>query len=130
VAGFRIARSDPAARRAAGAAWSWLTRRSFGVTVRDVDCAFKLVRTDAAQRLDLHADGAMISAELLARGTRAGWRIAEVGVHHRSRTAGAPTGGDPHVVLRAFGERRALLGELRAEERSERRGRWSARPEF
>jgi glycosyltransferase involved in cell wall biosynthesis len=127
VAGFRISRSDPAPRRAAGAAWSWLSRRSFGVAVRDVDCAFKLMRTDAVQRLDLQADGAMISAELLARGARAGWRIAEAGVHHLPRTAGAPTGGDPRVVLRAFRERRALRDELLAEDRAARPERPFAR---
>ena len=42
------------------------------------------------------------------RGVRDGWRIAEVGVHHRPRIAGEPTGGDPRVVARAFRERRAL----------------------
>ena len=40
-------------------------------------------------------------------------QVAEVGVHHRPRVAGEPSGGDPRVVLRAFGERRALLRRLR-----------------
>lgn len=120
VAGYRIDRQDTVGRRAAGRAWSWLTRRTFGFGVMDVDCAFKLVRTRSVQRLELTSDGAMVSAELLARGVRDGWEIAEMGVHHRPRTAGEPSGGNARVVLRAFRERRALLRELR---RSERRTR-------
>jgi glycosyltransferase involved in cell wall biosynthesis len=120
VAGYRLDRQDGLGRRMAGRAWSWLTRRSFGFGVMDVDCAFKLIRTRAVRRVELTADGAMISAELLARGVRDGWDIAEMGVHHRPRVAGEPTGGSPLVVARAFRERRALLRELR---RSERQGR-------
>jgi glycosyltransferase involved in cell wall biosynthesis len=120
VAGYRIDRQDGLARRAAGRAWSWLMRRSFDFGVMDVDCAFKLVRTRSVRRIELTSDGAMISAELLARGVRDGWEIAEMGVHHRPRTAGEPTGGDPLVVARAFRERRALRRDLR---RSERQGR-------
>jgi glycosyltransferase involved in cell wall biosynthesis len=114
VAGYRIDRADPFARRVAAHAWNWLMRRTFGVGVRDVDCAFKLVRGSAVRGLDLESDGAMISAELVARAQLAGWRIAEVGVHHRPRPAGESTGGDLRVVMRAFRERRALSRRLRA----------------
>jgi glycosyltransferase involved in cell wall biosynthesis len=117
VAGYRIDRADPAGRRAAARAWNALVRRSFGVAVRDVDCAFKLVRGDRLRALPLTSDGAMISTELVVLAQRSGWRIAEVGVHHRPRTAGVPSGGDPTVVLRAFREHRALQRALREAER-------------
>jgi glycosyltransferase involved in cell wall biosynthesis len=115
VAGYRIDRADPATRRLAAHAWNALVRRSFGVGVRDVDCAFKLMRGDAVRALPLESEGAMVSTELLVRAHLAGWRIAEVGVHHRPRVAGEATGGDARVVLRAFRERRALARRLRAE---------------
>ena len=66
----------------------------------------------------------MISTELLVRAARASWRVTEVGVHHRPRLAGEPTGGDLRVIARAFRERRALLRSLRAE----REPRAHARP--
>jgi len=113
IAGYRIDRADPVARRLAAHAWNLLMRRTFGVSVRDVDCAFKLIRGDALRALDLRSDGAMISTELFVRAAQAGLRITEVGVHHRPRVAGDSSGGDPRVVLRAFRERRALLAELR-----------------
>jgi glycosyltransferase involved in cell wall biosynthesis len=118
VAGYRIDRADPAGRRAAAHAWNVLVRHSFGVTLRDVDCAFKLMRGDALRALPLVSDGAMISTELVVRAQRAGWRIGEVGVHHRPRPAGEPSGGDPRVVLRAFREHRALRRALRDADRA------------
>jgi glycosyltransferase involved in cell wall biosynthesis len=116
VAGYRLRRADPPARRLAAHAWNGLMRRSFGVAVRDVDCAFKLMRGPAARALPLESDGAMVSTELLVRASLAGWRISEVGVHHRPRLAGEPSGGDIRVIARAFRERRALLRRLRAEQ--------------
>jgi glycosyltransferase involved in cell wall biosynthesis len=124
VAGYRLRRADPPVRRLAAHAWNRLMRRSFGVHVRDVDCAFKLMRGPAARALPLESDGAMVSAELLVRASLAGWRISEVGVHHRPRLAGEPSGGDVRVIARAFRERRALLRRLRAE-----RPRHSAAPQ-
>jgi glycosyltransferase involved in cell wall biosynthesis len=115
VMGYRVGRADPALRRLSAHAWNLLMRASFGIAVRDVDCAFKLVRGPAARALPLCSDGAMISTELLVRAAQAQWRIAELGVHHRPRPAGEPTGGDARVILRAFRERRALLRRLRAE---------------
>src|SRR4051812_43743176 len=115
ICGYRIDRADNPARRLAAHAWNVLAERSFGVGVRDVDCAFKLVRGRAVRALRLDSDGAMISTELLVRGRASGWRVIEVGVHHRPRVAGEATGGDPRVVLRAFRERRALLRALAAE---------------
>ncbi len=112
VAGFRIARSDPPHRRVSAAAWNWLMRRTFSVPVRDVDCAFKLVRGPLLRGLPLVSDGAMVSTELYARATAAAWRIDEVGVHHRPRLAGEASGNDLQVVLRAFRERRLLAAEL------------------
>jgi glycosyltransferase involved in cell wall biosynthesis len=114
VAGFRILRRDPLHRRAAAAAWNLFVRRSFVIGVRDVDCAFKLVRGPALRALPLRSEGAMISTELYAYARREGWRLAEAGVHHRPRLAGSASGANPAVVLRAFGEHRALAHAMRA----------------
>jgi glycosyltransferase involved in cell wall biosynthesis len=113
VAGWRIARQDPLNRRVNAAAWNWLVRRTFGVPVRDVDCAFKLVRSDLLQRLELRASGAMISTELLVRALERGARLEQVGVHHRPRVAGEQSGASPRVVARAFRELAALHHTLR-----------------
>jgi glycosyltransferase involved in cell wall biosynthesis len=112
VWGWRILRQDSLARRAAAAAWNRLVDRLFGLEVRDVDCAFKLIRRDVLERFELRSSGAMISTELAVRCRGAGARFAEVGVHHRPRLAGEETGGDPRVIARAFRELTAMYGTL------------------
>lgn len=119
--GYRILRADRWHRRAAAWAWNVFMRRTFDVGVRDVDCAFKLVRGEAVRALPLRSEGAMISTELLVRACQLGWRVVEIGVHHRPRVAGSATGGDPRVVVRAFRERRVLRRALREELADERR---------
>ena len=105
---------DPLPRRLNAYAWNRLVDRVFHLDIRDVDCAFKLIRRDLAQRLHLTADGAMISTELVARAALAGARISEFGVHHRPRVAGRQSGADPAVVISAFRELRRIRAELDA----------------
>jgi glycosyltransferase involved in cell wall biosynthesis len=112
VVGWRLDRQDPVHRRVNAAAWNWLVRHTFDLQVRDVDCAFKLVRREVVERLSLTSTGAMISTELLVRAQANGARVRELGVEHRPRVAGEQSGANPRVVLRAFGELRRLHREL------------------
>jgi glycosyltransferase involved in cell wall biosynthesis len=104
IVGYRIDRKDPFGRRANAKAWNWLVRLLFALPARDVDCAFKLIRRDLLHELELVSSGAVISTELIARSSRSGATLAEIGVHHRPRVAGKQTGANPLVVLRAFRE--------------------------
>jgi glycosyltransferase involved in cell wall biosynthesis len=112
IAGYRMQRNDPPHRRAAAAIWNWLVARALGLHVRDVDCAFKLVRRELLDGIELTSSGAAISAELLARCGARGARMGELGVRHLPRNAGRQSGLRPHVVVRASAEllrlRRAL----------------------
>ena len=90
VVGYRHARSDPLARRLNAAAWNLLVRALLRLPVRDVNCAFKLFRRAALDGIELEADGAMVSTELLARICGRGLRVVEVPVGHFPRRAAAP----------------------------------------
>jgi glycosyltransferase involved in cell wall biosynthesis len=109
VVGWRILRQGSLTRRLDAAAWNWLTRAVFRLPVRDVDCAFKLIRRDLLQRFTLTSTGPMINTELLVRALAAGGRLEEIGVHHRARVAGEQSNARPRVAARAFRE----LGTLR-----------------
>ena len=87
-------------------AWGWkvLIRNVLGVRVRDIDCAFKLLRTDFLHEHPLETRGAMINAELLYKLKRSGCTYREVGVHHLPRRGGLATGANLHVIARAFRE--------------------------
>ena len=114
LVGWRMQRMDPIGRRANAAAWNWLVRRVFRIQVRDVDCAFKLVRRDILDGVELTSTGAMISTELLVKCLARGARVEELGVHHCPRVAGEQSGANPRVVARAFRElaklRRSMHG--------------------
>ena len=101
VAGYRIARADPLIRTIYAKAYRLANRIFFGLRVTDVDCACKLFRSKALDRLRVESEGAFFSAELLIKLQAAGRSVAEVGVPHYPRTAGSPTGAKPQVILRA-----------------------------
>jgi glycosyltransferase involved in cell wall biosynthesis len=101
VVGYRIRRADPLVRTLYARAYRLANRIFFGLRVRDVDCACKLVRRAALVGLRVESSGAFFSAELLIKLRAAGRTVVEVGVPHYPRTAGAATGARPRVVFRA-----------------------------
>lgn len=112
VIGFRKVRHDPWHRIWYARSWNLLVRLVFGLKVRDVNCAFKMVKKKFLNDIFLHSEGAMINTELLVRLKIAGARISEVGVTHRARQFGQQTGGNVLVILRAFKELFALSRSL------------------
>jgi len=115
MVGYRLDRQDPFIRKVNAWCWTTLCNTVFGMRIRDIDCAFKLIPRRLLDGISLHSSGAMISAELLARLTRKGVRIGQVGVHHFPRRAGQPTGANPKVILRAFIELFKLRKKILAE---------------
>ena len=113
--GYRARRADPWLRRLNGYCWGVLVRLLFGLKVRDIDCAFKLLPKSLIDAVELRSGGAMISTELLAKAKNRGLRIAETPVGHYPRTAGQQTGASFKVVLRAFGELFKLRRHIRSE---------------
>jgi glycosyltransferase involved in cell wall biosynthesis len=112
VVGFRSPRSDPLGRRLLAWVWRSLVRGVYGVSVRDVDCAFKLFRREVLDAMPIASVGAFVNTEILVRARRAGHRIHEVPVSHRPRVHGRQSGARPRVIWRALAEFRSLYREL------------------
>jgi dolichol-phosphate mannosyltransferase len=111
VVGYRVPRSDGAVRSVLSDGYNMLVRRLLGVRVRDVNCAFKLVRRDVLSILGLTANGYAINAEMLARASRCGLRIRQVPVRHRPRVTGHSKVGlrsIPQSLLQVLALRHAL----------------------
>jgi glycosyltransferase involved in cell wall biosynthesis len=104
VIGYRIKRQDTWMRKLNAWGWKLVVRLVLGVRVRDIDCAFKLQRTDFLQRHPLETHGAMINAEPLYRLNAAGCTLREVGVRHLPRRGGRATGANLRVIGCAFRE--------------------------
>ncbi len=104
VIGYRIDRQDSWMRKLNAWGWKVLIGIVLGVHVRDIDCAFKLLRTDFLHAYPLESRGATINAELLYKLTHSGATYHEVGVQHLPRRGGQATGAHPRVILRALRE--------------------------
>ncbi|MEA2483352.1 MAG: hypothetical protein QOC55_1299 [Thermoleophilaceae bacterium] len=104
VIGYRAQRNDTFIRALNARGWNRLVHLLFGISVRDVDAAFKLIRRSSLDGLDLVADGAAIDAELLAKATGRGAEIVELPVRHLPRVAGRSSGANLRVITRAFRE--------------------------
>ena len=63
----------------------------FRVRVRDVDCAFKLMRAEVRDKLPLQTDDFFIDTEIVACARKWNFRIGEKGVRHYPRVAGETT---------------------------------------
>lgn len=113
ILGFRKNRRDPWHRKLNAYLWGSLVKTLFGFKVKDVDCAFKLIKRRVIDKVQLSAGGAMVSTELLARANRAGFRFVEVGVTHYPRVAGIQTGANLKVILRAFRELFKLYSKIK-----------------
>jgi glycosyltransferase involved in cell wall biosynthesis len=88
VNGYKISRSDPLHRKIIGRVYHHIVKQLFGLTVRDVDCDFRLLRRSIFDRVRLEKSSGVICLEMMKKITDAGFRIEEVPVHHYHRAYG------------------------------------------
>jgi glycosyltransferase involved in cell wall biosynthesis len=88
VNGYKISRSDPLHRIIIGRLYHHIVSLMFGLTVRDVDCDFRLMRRAIFDRIQLHKTSGVICLEMMKKIEDAGFRIVEVPVHHYHRAFG------------------------------------------
>lgn len=113
VSCYRMNRQDNIVRRINAWCWTKLVCLLFSMKIRDIDCAFKLYKREIFDNINLVSTGALIDTEVLARAIRKGYRVVQHGVHHYPRTAGAQTGANLRVILRAFRELFNLWRKIR-----------------
>src|SRR5215467_5668390 len=88
VNGYKISRSDPLHRIIIGRIYHHLVKTLFRLTVRDVDCDFRMMRRAIFDKVHLEKNSGVICLEMMKKITDAGFRIAEVPVHHYHRAYG------------------------------------------
>jgi glycosyltransferase involved in cell wall biosynthesis len=89
--GYRLDRKDPLLRRFSSTVFNRLSSFVFGMSVRDLNCSFKLFRKDVLRSLPLESDDFFIDTEMVARLHRGAFRYVQRGVHHYPRTSGRST---------------------------------------
>ncbi len=104
VIGYRIKRQDPFFRILFKKGWSLSLFTMFGLTLKDVDCGFKMTKRAVLEKIP-HLEsqrGAMINAELAIKAKKFGFKVGQVGVNHYPRLKGIPTGASLNVIIRSF----------------------------
>lgn len=112
--GYRENRADPFIRLFLAKGFNMLVRMMFGLRVRDIDCAFKLIRRSALESLRLESDDYLLNTEMLGRARAKGYSIEQAGVTHYPRSAGKSkieAGDITRTLVRMLRIRRTIASE-------------------
>ena len=121
ISAYRFDRTGEGSLRAVYTwAYNGMIKALFGVKVRDINFAFKLVRTRIFDHVELKSEGSFIDAELVIRATRLGYEIMQMGVDYFPRTRGESTLSSPGVIGTILREMWSLRADLDDIERVER----------
>ena len=104
VIGNRQGRAEGPKREVMSFVYNRLIRVLFGLSVRDVNFAFKLFRRSILERITLQSEGSFIDAELLIETHNAGYKIAEIPLRYYERVAGVSTLASGAVVVKILRE--------------------------
>jgi len=88
VNGFKVKRSDPWYRIWVGAIYRRTMRWVFRLSIRDVDCDFRLFRRHVFDTIKLESRSGVICVEMAKKFDEAGFRMVEVPVSHYPRLHG------------------------------------------
>ncbi len=102
ILGYRQNRADGWPRAVNARLFKFYIDVLFRLGVRDIDCAFKLMKADLVQSLALFSDGAFISSEYLYKLKKQGVQFKQLPVKHFPRRHGEPTGARPDVIFKAL----------------------------
>ncbi len=102
VSGFRVDKRYSTYRKFTSFVYNLILRMLFGITDRDVDCAFKLYPTRLFREMELESKDAFIDAEIAIKARLLGYTSTEVGVRHLPRMDGISTGARPSVIFRTL----------------------------
>ena len=110
VAAYRHDRTGEGPRRAVySAVYNSIVRMAFNLPVRDVNFAFKLMRREVIDAIELHSEGSFIDAEMLIRAHRRKFKIIQFGVDYFPRSRGVSTLSSASTIKRIVKEM-ALIG--------------------
>lgn len=99
INGIKMERKDAAYRVFFGNLHKFLTRWLFWLPVYDVDCDFRLIRTDLIKKLNLKSNSGSICVELVKKAEREGAKFRQVSVHHYERKFGKSQFFHPRQLL-------------------------------
>lgn len=102
INGIKMGRGDLPYRVFFGNMHKFINRWLFWLPVYDVDCDFRLIRTNLIKKLKLKSSSGSICIELVKKAERAGASFRQVSVHHYDRKFGSSQFFKPSKILKTY----------------------------
>lgn len=99
VVGYRKHKQYSLYRKFTSLSYNYLLKLVFGIHYWDIDCAFKLFKTDLFRKIKIDSVDAFIDAEIMLKANLLDYSVTEVGVMHLPRVDGISTGARPSVII-------------------------------
>lgn len=104
VVGYRKSKQYSLYRKFTSLCYNYLLKLIFDIHYWDIDCAFKLFKTDLFKKIHIDSIDAFIDAEIMLKAKLLNYSVTEVGVIHLPRVDGISTGARPSVIIKTIKE--------------------------
>ena len=122
VVGYRKKKQYSLYRKFTSLCYNYLLKLIFDIHFWDIDCAFKLFRSDLFKKININSVDAFIDAEIMLKAKLLDYSVTEIGVMHLPRVDGISTGARPSVIIRTIKEvfeyRKEYLKEMKNKSKS------------
>ncbi|HAY32835.1 MAG TPA: glycosyltransferase family 2 protein [Ignavibacteria bacterium] len=117
IVGYRKHKQYSLYRKFTSLCYNYLLKLVFDIHYWDIDCAFKLFKTDLFKKIKIDSVDAFIDAEIMLKANLLDYKVTEIGVMHLPRVDGISTGARPSVIIRTIKEvftyRKEYFAELK-----------------
>ena len=121
VVGYRKKKQYSPYRKLTSFVYNNLLKYVFDIDFIDIDCAFKIIKTELFRKIKVNTKDAFIDAELMIRARLLGYTFTEVGVMHLPRLDGVSTAARPSIIFRTIKEIIDFKRDLNKEQRERRK---------
>jgi glycosyltransferase involved in cell wall biosynthesis len=101
VIGYRVKRADNIIRKIGSRGYNFLASKLLHLNVKDIDCAFKLFRSEVFNKIEIETKAWLVDTEILAKAKKHNMIIKEIGVKHLPRKKGNVT-VKPGDIIKSF----------------------------
>lgn len=115
VIGYRKKKHYSNYRKLTSFVYNFVLRLAFGTDYIDIDCAFKIIKTELFKKINVRTKDAFIDAEIMIRAKLLGYSFTEIGVRHLPRVDGVSTAARPSIIFRTISEIISFRKEIKKE---------------
>jgi glycosyltransferase involved in cell wall biosynthesis len=104
VVGYRKKKQYSLYRKLTSFIYNYTLRFAFDIDFIDIDCAFKVIKTDLFKKITVSTKDAFIDAEIMINACLLGYTFTEVSVRHLPRVDGISTAARPSIIFKTIWE--------------------------